>query len=170
MGGISLAKYSVCTSELDTAAQFQSQQREKPLSGCDLCELLLTPLTLGWGISFSGSSHFSPLMIRGSKLQKSRCSKLGPACSPSKVVSSLGRSHNPQVKLPWSEGIWLLKKKIYETAVLLWAFKRNTRKYAHTTLFHFLIIEWFWRKLFLTSRRLTRNPPKNNNLDIFKDY
>lgn len=111
MGGISLSKYSACTSESDTAARFQSQQREKPLSGCDLCELLLTPLTSRWDVSFSGSSHLSPLMVRGSKLQKSRCSKPGPVCSPLKVVSSLGRSHNPQVKLPWSEGIWLLKKK-----------------------------------------------------------
>lgn len=34
-------------------------------------------------------------------------------------------------------GSW--RRKFYEAAVLLWAFKRNTRKYAHTAVLYFLI-------------------------------
>lgn len=55
-------------------------------------------------------------------------------------------------------GIWLLKKKVYEAAVLLWAFKRNTRKYAHIALLYFLIHWVVLEEAILPSSRLDMNP------------
>ena len=72
MGVIPFTKHSTCTFEFFRHYSMLSASiQKKALSECDLCELLLTSaLTLGWDGLFSGSSHFSPLTIRGPTLPK----------------------------------------------------------------------------------------------------